>query len=49
MEPIMEKPDSVEIDSDGKMFVWDPDGTDEIEENFQKKIEPDLKVENFLN
>ena len=31
------------------MFVWYPDGTDEIEETFQKKTEPDFKVDNFLN
>ena len=35
--PSWKKPISVEIDSDGKMFVWYPDGTDEIEETFQKK------------
>ncbi len=47
--PSWKKPDSVEIDSNGKMFVWYPDGTDEIEETFQKKTEPDFKVDNFLN
>ena len=48
MESFWKKPDSVELDSDGKMFVWYPDGTDEIDKTIKKNLDSDFKIDNNI-